>query len=80
MYLYWFETEQIRKRLKVQNKLAGRIEKCVMRWPGFVERLDDEGTAEHNTINLFNCPHIPIVLDLASLWFNSAGAAALLDI
>ena len=35
--------------------------------------------AEHNTIHLFNCPHIPTDLDPASLWLNPAGVATLLD-
>ena len=35
--------------------------------------------AEHNTIHLFNCPHVPTDLDPASLWTNPAGAATLLD-
>ena len=26
----------------MQNKLSGRVEKCVLRWFGHVERMDDE--------------------------------------
>ena len=35
--------------------------------------------AEHNTVHLFNCPHIPTDLGPASLWLNPAGVATLLD-
>ena len=35
--------------------------------------------AEHNTIHLFNCPHIPTDLDPGSLWLNPVGVATLLD-
>ena len=37
------------------------------------------GVAEHNTVHLFDCPHLPTTLDPDSLWSNPAGAAALLD-
>ena len=35
--------------------------------------------AEHNTVHLFNCPHLPTALDPDCLWSNLAEAAALLD-
>ena len=33
--------EEIKRRLGVQNKLTGRVDKCVMRWFGHVEGMDD---------------------------------------
>ena len=30
----------------VQNKLSGRVENCVLRWSGRVERMDDERMPE----------------------------------
>ena len=30
----------------VQNKLSGRVENCVLRWFGHVERMDDERMAK----------------------------------
>ena len=35
---------------------------------------------EHNTVQLFNCQHLPIALDPDSLWSNLVEAAALLDL
>ena len=35
--------------------------------------------AEHDALHLFNCPHVPTVLDPDSLWSNPVGAATLLD-
>ena len=35
--------------------------------------------AEHITVHLFNCPHLPTALDPDCLWSNLAEAAALLD-
>ena len=35
--------------------------------------------AEHNTIHLSNCTHMPTDLNQDALWSNPAGAAALLD-
>ena len=37
------------------------------------------GVAEHNTLHLFNCPHLPTTLDPDSLWSNPAAVATLLD-
>ena len=35
--------------------------------------------AEHNTLHLFNCPHLPTTLDPDSLWSNPAAVVTLLD-
>ena len=35
--------EEIRRRVVIQNKLSGRVEKCVPRWFGHEDRMDDEG-------------------------------------
>ncbi|MEL6804603.1 MAG: hypothetical protein AAFO91_12575, partial [Bacteroidota bacterium] len=37
------------------------------------------GVAEHDTVHLFNCPHIPTVFDPGTLWSNPVGAATLID-
>ena len=34
--------EEIRRRVGMQNKVLGRVENCVLRWFGYVERMDDE--------------------------------------
>ena len=34
--------EEIRRRVRVQNKLSGRVENCVLRWFEHVERMDNE--------------------------------------
>ena len=38
--------EEIRRSVRVQNKLSGRVENCVLRWFGHDERMDDEGMAK----------------------------------
>ena len=38
--------EEIRRRVGVQNDLSGRVERCVLRWFGHVERMDDERLAK----------------------------------
>ena len=34
--------EEIRRRIGVLSDLAGRVEKCVLRWFGSVERMEGE--------------------------------------
>ena len=38
--------EEIRRRVRVQNKLSGRVENYVLRWFVHVERMDDEKMAK----------------------------------
>ena len=36
------KNEEIRRRVKVQVDLSGRVERCVLRWFGHIERMNDE--------------------------------------
>ena len=38
--------EEIRRRVGVQINMAGRVERCVLRWFGHVERMNDERMAK----------------------------------
>ena len=37
----WMSNEEIKRNVGLQNKLSGRLEKCVLIWFGNVERMDD---------------------------------------
>ena len=38
--------EEIRRRVDVQNDLSGRVGRCVLRWFGHVERMNEERVAK----------------------------------
>ena len=44
--VYRISNEEIMRRVGLQNKLAGRVKKCVLKWFDHVERMDDERMAK----------------------------------
>ena len=34
--------EEVRRRAQVEGQLSGRVDQCVMRWFGHVEKMDEE--------------------------------------
>ena len=43
--------EEVRRREQVERQLSGRVDQCVLRWFGHVERMDEEQMAK-KAINL----------------------------